>query len=551
MSSPQAVSYVRFSSGIQARGSSVARQSDVFERWLASHPAYVNSPLSKIDEGVSAYTKANLKAGKGLSELLSHIRSGDLKSGDAIVIEALDRLSRADFFTTLRILEEILAAGISIFTLEDGAEYTSRSVNSSQVYVLIAKAQAAHEYSKRLGERISAAYESKRRRARNGERIRIATPFWLRTTGEIDPDNAKLVLEAIDLYLAGNGTRQISKLLSKKSAKLSNLNPSTIKRWFSNRALIGEWENKGDPIQGVFEPLILMSKFVELQNELRRRTTKPAPADKYELSGVVWCACCGSRFQTRRQKPKPTKQAPIGSNEYLEKPIILYCNCKNYLQNGRCNNNATWSYDVLLFIYRRMAVEAIISIAESRAFDKRNSQLDELVAKEIDLREQQDRLTDVYRRTKSQRTMDQIDECTSELESLKLSIDHLKRSIASDVSTEEEPPKLSLEEVERGQANLNQSVQMQIDDIEGMPSMEMANLIKKYDVKIVIDGKKAVTAYDGYSYNLLSRSQKFACYFVESTHPDPDLSHQIHAIGKNGVEVASAYSLDELVDRLS
>lgn len=549
--SRQAVSYVRFSSGVQAKGSSVDRQADVYESWLQKHPEYVNSPLSKTDQGVSAYTKANLKDGKGLSELLAHIEHGDLKSGDAIVVEAIDRLSRAEFFTTLEVVRKILSAGISIFTIEDGAEYTAQSVNGSQVYVLIAKAQAAHEYSKRLGDRISAAYESKRRRARSGEKIRISAPFWLESTGEIKQDAALLVQEAIDLYLSGKGTRYIAKLLSEKSAELANLNPSTIKRWFSNRALIGEWGNKDDPIQGVFEPLIQMSEFIELQKELERRATKPAPADKYELSGFVWCDCCGARFQTRRQKPKATKDAPIGSVKYLEKPIILYCNCKNYLQNGRCNNNTTWSYDVLLFIYRRVAMEAIISIAESRAFDKRNSRLDELIAQEIDLRKRQDRLTDVYGVTGAQRTMDQINECTSQLELLRLSIDQLKESITHDKNRDAESVSLSLEKVERGQENINKSVQMQIYDIEGMPSMEVANLIKKYDVKILINGKQAVTAYDGYVYNLISRSQKYACYFVESAHADPDLASRVHAIGKNGLEMASAYSLDDLIDRLS
>lgn len=551
MSSPQAVSYVRFSSGIQAKGSSLDRQFDVYDRWLSAHPEYENSPLSKTDEGVSAYKKDHLKDGKGLSELLAHIRSGDLKSGDAIVVEAIDRLSRADFFTTLRILEEILGAGISIYTLEDGAEYTSKSVNGSQVYVLIAKAQAAHEYSKRLGERIYAAYESKRRKARSGEKIRISTPFWLQTSGELKPDASKLVLEAIDLYLAGNGTRHIAKLLSEKSEDLKNLNPSTIKRWFSNRAIIGEWENKGEPISGVFEPLIPLSKFIELQSELERRTKNPAPADKYELSGFVWCARCGSKFQTRRQKPKATKQAPLGSPEYLAKPVILYCNCKSYLQKDRCDNNATWSYDVLLFIYRRLATDALISIAEGRAFDNRNAQLDELVAQELDLTKRLERLSDLYELTELPRTRDKVYECNTQLRSLRASIEQLQESIKHDNNRDAKSLSMSYEEFTRGQENLSASVQMQIDDIRQLPSMEIANLIKKYDVKILIDGKRATTPYDGYSYSLLSRSQKFECYLVESINTNSEVGGRFHAIGKDGRQIVGAFSLDRLTEKLS
>ena len=63
---PTAYSYLRFSSTIQERGGSIARQIDERDRWLKQNPNYVlDTTISLKDLGVSAFRGRNLNPAYG------------------------------------------------------------------------------------------------------------------------------------------------------------------------------------------------------------------------------------------------------------------------------------------------------------------------------------------------------------------------------------------------------------------------------------------------------------------------------------------------------
>nr|WP_057202693.1 recombinase family protein [Acidovorax sp. Root217] len=543
---PQAVSYIRFSSGSQAKGSSVERQKEAFDLWLGQHTQYIESTLSRTDKGVSGYTRANLEKGRGLHDLLMCIEAGQIKSGDAVVVEAIDRLGRSDFFSMLAVLQQLLVAGVSVVTLEDRKTYTHESVNNADVYMLVAKIQAAHDYSKRLGTRISAAYERKRKDARAGKDIRLHTPFWLNTDGTWRDDPAVIVRGAIAMYLGGKGTREIARKLSGMHAELSELHPRTIKRWFSSKALIGEWENKGDPIAGVFDPLIDESTYLELQVELKRRATKPAPADKYLMSGMVWCAECGGRFQIRRQKPKPTINAPLGSEEYAKKPVILYANCKTYLQKGTCKNKSTWPYEALEFIYRQVAVEALYDIAMGIAEDTRSKDLESYTASIGVLRIKHERASSLYMASGEKAHLDLVIDYRSKIEEFENKAELLRASLLSQSKQDASIAADAYQSRQRG-GPIQEQLKATVDELTSRPAYEIAFLLKRY-IEIKIKGKEALSTYDGFTYTLLRRAQKYLCYFVSCESPDTGMVY--FAIERGVDNPLSALSIERLFRKL-
>ena len=77
-------------------------------------------------------------------------------------MEAIDRLSRLEAVDGLQdVLLALVWAGVSIVTLEDGAEYSRATLreDGSKLIILAVKAQAAWEYSRRLSKRITAAWK--------------------------------------------------------------------------------------------------------------------------------------------------------------------------------------------------------------------------------------------------------------------------------------------------------------------------------------------------------------------------------------------------------
>src|SRR5580698_7964217 len=88
-------SYLRFSDPKQAAGSSADRQAAYAEKWAADHGLQLDASLSLRDEGLSAYHQAHVKKG-ALGTFLRAVEDGQIAPGSVLVVEGLDRLSRAE-----------------------------------------------------------------------------------------------------------------------------------------------------------------------------------------------------------------------------------------------------------------------------------------------------------------------------------------------------------------------------------------------------------------------------------------------------------------------
>lgn len=407
MNKPKAIPYQRFSSLNQGKGSTLYRQQKMIDKWLSEHPEVELSHIAPVDKGKSAFKGKNLEHGFGL--ILNAIELGEVKAGDYILVEAIDRISRLEPMRMMSLLENILSSGVIIVTLgSPSVEYTQENLNSGtgELFLLVGKVIQAHEYSKTLSKRVSEAYERKRQDARNGKSINMYTPIWLTSYGKLIPEKAKAVQEMISLYLEGRGTKWIIESLSIKYPFLRSVHPTTPKRWFTNRAIIGEWYNKGEIIPNVFEPLIDIETFKKLQEQVKRNYKQMSAKTTYSLAGLVLCKKCGKRYHIRRKENV--------------KNTIVYMNCSTYLKRGKsfCDNNMSLPYEFVEFIFNKTYEPFLIEICNKNAQETSNKEALEVQHEINNLEEQMSNLEEVYSKTRSPSALEKIMKLNEEISKL-------------------------------------------------------------------------------------------------------------------------------------
>ena len=336
---PKAISYIRFSTGKQSTGSSHERQEQAVTRWLISNPDYTRSDLKYKDLGKSGYHGEHIKDGGGWAKLLLAVEAGLIRPGDVVLVEAIDRTGRLPALDMLgKVIAPILQAGVSIITLEDNTTYTNESVGGAQIFLLIAKIHAAHGYSKQLSERVTASYEIRRNKAKNGEKIKRFAVAWLTTDGDLKQHLVSYVKQVFDLYISGVGKNAIANRLRESGLpELALISAPTIDAWLQNKAAIGWWSD----IPGVYPPIVTPEVFMQAQKRRQEMKTSPrSRTSKNLLVGLIKCGVCGANYIIHNKDGKPNN---------------MRCITHHRLKGAGCTNNETIPYQVVHFVYQSSA----------------------------------------------------------------------------------------------------------------------------------------------------------------------------------------------------
>jgi DNA invertase Pin-like site-specific DNA recombinase len=146
---PRIYSYRRFSSPIQSKGDSEARQQETSYEAAKRIAKERNMPfdeeLFQGTDKLSAYTGAHIDKG-ALGKFLAAIELGEVKSGSILVVDGIDRLSRLPVLDGIEVVigKIINRGGVSIFA--NGTEYSKANIKQT-IYQLIAFINIAHENS--------------------------------------------------------------------------------------------------------------------------------------------------------------------------------------------------------------------------------------------------------------------------------------------------------------------------------------------------------------------------------------------------------------------
>jgi len=333
-----AYSYVRFSTVKQELGDSLRRQVEMAEEYCAKHNLDLQS-VSYRDLGVSAFKRKNVERG-ALFSFIEAVRTGKVAKGSYLVIEQFDRLSRADTNKALRLLLDLVDAGIKVVTLVDEKIWDEEAIKDTGNLILaIVYMSRANNESVSKADRLSKKWTQKKKETAQGTAKRIITsecPRWLAPNADktgfiVLEDKVESVRRVFDMRINGHGVSAIvgranteqwpcpGKAPVQKSGESKEdyalrtrdgrvvWHTSNVGRLLRSRALLGEYQphvndpnddNKripsGDPVLGYYPAVLDEQTFLRAQAKANRSGRFPGRRDaslKNWLQGLLRCTC--------------------------------------------------------------------------------------------------------------------------------------------------------------------------------------------------------------------------------------------------------------------
>jgi DNA invertase Pin-like site-specific DNA recombinase len=344
-------SYIRFSSRVQAKGDSERRQLEIAPRVAKEKGWILREDLNAFDLGLSAYHKENLGDRGSIPAIIAGVQSGKVPKGAVMIIEAFDRLTRADIDESMPLLSQLLGAGLEIYIDRTSRHLTRASLKDPvELTMALFELKGSYEYSAKLSQRVGKAWKQKKARAADGVKLTTMAPAWLdvdREHNKITPnEKADVVRRFFTSYANGKGVRTIMRELNaegiptfgkgaqNKGAGWSNTH---LRRLLSFRGVLGEYQPcnhvgkkripDGPPVPDYYPAIVDKSTFYKVQEILGKQThTGGCKRNATNLfTGLVKCAKCGASMVI--------KQSPCQKGRYHYTSLI----CSNALRGNGCD----------------------------------------------------------------------------------------------------------------------------------------------------------------------------------------------------------------------
>jgi DNA invertase Pin-like site-specific DNA recombinase len=349
---PRAYSYVRYSTPEQAKGDSVRRQVALSEAWSRKKGIPLDASLRMSDKGKSAYSEKNRTEG-ALGKFLADVAAGRVPRGSYLLVESLDRLSRAQVRSALRLFLGLLDAGITIVTLADDQEYSDEDCDEIDLIISIIIMSRAHNESVMKSSRLKSSWANKRGQS-GVKKLTSLAPAWLQlsqdgTHFEVVKHRAAVVRWLFKQRANGVGVFGLARQLQDRKEPVWGRGKRAGYQWhksyvtkiLANRSVLGEFQPHrmdgephdrkrvpdGNPVPNYFPAIISEELFHRVQQLKREDQKRPGQIGKNVSSLFTWIAKCG-----RTGKPA----------NFVNKSKYQYLKTDGVLEDGR--RMAGWSY---------------------------------------------------------------------------------------------------------------------------------------------------------------------------------------------------------------
>jgi DNA invertase Pin-like site-specific DNA recombinase len=322
-------SYSRFSSAAQSSGTSLQRQAQYAEAYAKKHGLTLDSSLSMKDEGLSAFHGKHISKG-ALGLFLRAIESGKVPVGSVLIVEQLDRLSRAAPIVAQALLSQIITSGVTVVTAIDGKVYNEATLKASPmdlVYSLLVLIRS-HEESSAKSSRVKSAMIARCKEWQAGTWRKpiapgVSDPGWVRREGDtyvLVTERADAMLTMIALYKSGMGAQRVMQELDRRGLSIGGgaNGVDRVAQLIRKRAIVGERVLRVDGeefvLQGYYPALITEEEFAELQvlaSERGRRPGRGTIPGIFTGMGLAFCGYCGSRLVSSTSHTKSPRDGQI------------------------------------------------------------------------------------------------------------------------------------------------------------------------------------------------------------------------------------------------
>lgn len=306
---PRAYSYIRFSTPEQAAGDSLRRQTERAAQWCERNGITLDTSTYR-DLGVSAFTGKHRTPTAALGQFVEAVKAGRVPRGSYLIIESLDRLTRQDERTALRLWLDILDSGITIVTLSPETVFRAERSDMTDIIRAIIELSRAHSESAVKADRVGRAWADKKARARTaGHILTDRLPAWIRRVDarpsdrpgrgagrvggrlELDPDRAAVVRKIFALSAAGYGHAAVVKKLT--ADHVPPMGPagawdrSFVANVLRDRRAVGELQPRrrdgsadGPPIPNYYPPAVTEHEYHAARAAAGKRRNKPGSLDR-------------------------------------------------------------------------------------------------------------------------------------------------------------------------------------------------------------------------------------------------------------------------------
>ena len=284
----------------------------------------LDTTLTLRDDGLSAYHQRHVKAG-ALGVFLAAVDDGKIPPGSILIVEGLDRLSRAEPIQAQAQLAQIINAGITVVTASDGREYNREGLKAQPmdlVYSLLVMIRA-HEESDTKSKRVKASIRKLCERWQDGSYRGVIRngkdPAWVRWNGarfELVEDRAEAMREMIRLWQLGHGFGSMMLKLKKGGDDLTKFPVAaiTLYRMLRNPMLIGTRVITVDGIEyhleGYYPPLIELNTWNDIQVAVAGRHRPKGKGIITSIltgQGIARCGYCGRAMMSQNLNNRPKK----------------------------------------------------------------------------------------------------------------------------------------------------------------------------------------------------------------------------------------------------
>lgn len=370
----KAINYIRWSTLEQGNNdrSSEYRQDEATQSHCQQKKYLVEERL--VDNGVSAYTGANLETGH-LGKLTKRFLTGVLDPREyVLVVEELDRLSRRPPTDMIMWITPLLNAGLTIETVKSGLRITQDTMSDMGTFMsIIMRAFQAFEFGETQKDRGESAWSkwreeaaagihnlTKRGKGRKWLEWDIASECW-----QAIPERVLLIGEMFQLRLSGTGKSTIAKIFNERATagddryrvwegnqkcKPKMWTTSAIARIVQDTAVTGYIQCHRSP-RGkarvpvgervkiypavISEELFAKANTERLTNQLKHQGKSMNVSNL--IGPIGRCKECGGCMAARGSAAKIQRKDGTVSQHYF-----VYCSTAK--SNGGCTNQRGWSY---------------------------------------------------------------------------------------------------------------------------------------------------------------------------------------------------------------
>lgn len=368
---PAGYAYIRHSTKRQGGDDkdSVTRQKQSIRVLAEQYRVEIPDSNFFYENGVSAYSGKNRTHGK-LKELIDQIDSLQIRTGDYVFVESIDRLSRQRLLQAKELVNGILEKGIILVTTIDNQRYEKASEKNgiddlSQDILLSVIAKRAHEESRTKSVRRLSAWNKAKKEADEDQKPFNAKrpPFGVQyneITEKFEPhqEQAEELIRVFE-----------SLKLQGVTATIKQTNKDSLIRWTNNRVkdifktkyplgfLYSQKKVDGKMqldkyIENYYPQIISYELFEEArqamqQRKVTKRVGRVSAGNVNIFRHTARCGQCGeSMFFIHNFSAK--------SNNYY------YLSCRsNFEQTNKCNNRIRYDFAVKVLFDAILQAETV------------------------------------------------------------------------------------------------------------------------------------------------------------------------------------------------